>query len=56
MPATPVSVGAVRRHRDVDDRVVEPGKAGVGDADRRVIGKLDDPLVIVAELELRRRA
>ena len=49
-------VGAVRRHRDVDDRVVEPGKARISDADRRVLRELDDPLVIVAELELRRRA
>jgi hypothetical protein len=50
------SVGTIRGHGDVDDRVVEPGKAGVGDADRRVLRKLDDPLVIVAERELRRRA
>ena len=49
-------VRAVRRHRDIDDRIVEPGEAGVSDADRRVIRQLDDPLVIVAELELRRRA
>ena len=48
-------VGTVRRHGDVDDRIVEPGEARVGDADRRVVGKLDDAVVIVAELELRRR-
>ena len=49
-------VGSVWRHRDVDYRIVEPGEARVGGADRGVIGKLDDPLVIVAELELGRRA
>ena len=49
-------VGTVRGHGDVDHRIVEPGETRVGDANRGVIGKLDDPLVIVAELELRRRA
>ena len=49
-------VGTVRGHGDVDDRIVEPGKTRVGEANRGVIGKLDDPIVIVAELELRRRA
>jgi len=36
--------------------IVEPGPAGVRNADQRVVGQFDDPLVIVAELELRRRA
>ena len=49
-------VGAVRRQGDVDDRIVEPGEARVGDADRRVVRQLHDALVIVAELELGRRA
>ena len=49
-------VRTVRRHRDVDDGIVEPGEARVSNADRRVVGQFDDALVIVAELELRRRA
>ncbi len=49
-------VRAVRRHCDVDDRIVEPGPSRIGGANGRVIRQLDDPLVIVAELELRRRA
>ena len=49
-------IGTVRRHRDVDHGIVEPREARVSNADRRVVGQLDDALVIVAELELRRRA
>ena len=48
-------VRTVRRHRDIDDRIVEPGEACVSNADRRVVGQFDDALVIVAEFELRRR-
>ena len=49
-------VGTVRRHRDVDDGIVEPGVVGVSHADRRVVGQFDDAVVILAELELGRRA
>ena len=49
-------VGTVRGQRDVDDRVVEPGPACVGDADGRVVRQLHDAVVVVAELELGRRA
>ena len=49
-------VGAVRRHGDVDDGIVEPGPARVRNANGRVIRELDDPFVIVAEFEFRRRA
>ncbi len=49
-------VGAVRRHCDVDDRVVEPGEARVRNPDRRVVGQFDDALMVVAELEFGRRA
>ena len=49
-------VGTVRRQRDVDDGIVEPGVARVGDADRRVVGQIDDAVVIVGEFELGRRA
>ena len=49
-------VGTVRRHRDVDDGIVEPGVLRVSDADRRVVGQFDDAVVILAELELGRRA
>ena len=55
MPRDAGRVGTVRGHGDVDDRIVEPDETRVGDADRGVIGKLDDSRVIVAELELRRR-
>ena len=56
MPGDARGVGAVRRQGDVDDRIVEPRPARVGKADGRIIRELDDPLVIVAELELGRRA
>ena len=49
-------VGPVRRQRHVDHRIVKPGPTRVRDADRRVVGQLHDAVVIVAELELRRRA
>ena len=49
-------IGAVRRQRHVDHRIVEAGEARVGDADRGVVRQLHDAVVIVAELELGRRA
>ena len=52
----PRGVGTVRRHRDVDDRVVELCEARVRNADWRVVGQFDDALMIVAELELGGRA
>ena len=52
----PRGVRTVRRHRDVDDRIVEPGEARVRNADWRVGGQFDDALMVVAELELGGRA
>ena len=49
-------VGTVRRHRDIDDRIVEPGEARVRNADRRVRGQFDNALMVVAKLELGGRA
>ncbi len=52
----PRGVRAVRRHRDVDHWIVEPGEARVRDADRSVVREFDDAFVIVAKLQFRRRA
>ena len=48
-PAHRQRVAAVRRHRDVDHRVVQAGIGGVGRADRRVLGQLDDAVMVLAE-------
>ncbi len=45
-------IGAVRRDGDVDHRIVESDPRGVGCSDRRVGGKVDDPLVVVGEAQL----
>ncbi len=49
-------IGAVRRERHVDHRIVETRIGSVGHADRRIGGELDDPVMVFGELELRRRA
>ena len=49
-------IGPVRRQVDVDDGIVEAGLGGVGDADRRIVGQIDDAVVIVGKFELGRRA
>jgi hypothetical protein len=46
----------VWRHRDIDDRIVEAGPSGIGRADRRIFGQLDDTVMLVAQLELAYRA
>ena len=45
-------VRAVGRQVDVDDGIVEAGVGGIGDADRRVVGQVDDAVVILGKLEL----
>ena len=47
------AVGPVRRQVDLDDRVIEPGIGRVGLPDGRVLGQVDDALVVVGELKLR---
>ena len=37
----------VGRDRDVDHRIVEPGIVGIGGADRRIGGQLDDAVMLV---------
>ncbi len=49
-------IGAVRRERHVDHRIVETRIGAVGRADRRIVGELDDAVVVVGELELGCRA
>ena len=55
-PANAHAILAVGRDRDVEHRVVEPGIGRERRADRRVPGKLDDPGMILAQLEFARRA
>jgi hypothetical protein len=50
------AVGTVRREVDLDHRIVEPGIGRVGNADRRILGQVDDAVVIVGNFEFRRRA
>ena len=50
------AVGPVGRDVHVEHRIVQPGIIGVGRADRRIVGKLDDPGMVLAELKLARRA
>ena len=45
-------IGAVGRHADVEDRIVEPGPGGIKRADRGVGGQVDDALVLVGKAEL----
>ncbi len=45
-------VRPVGRHRHVDHRIVEAGVGGVGRADRRVLGQIDDAVVVVGEAQL----
>ena len=42
----------VGRDGDVDHRIVEAGIDGIGLADRRILGQVDDALVIVGDAEL----
>ena len=59
VPRDPVDaggVGAVRRERHVDHRIVEPGVGSIGRTDRRIGGQLEDAVVILGKLELRRGA
>ena len=50
------AIGAVRRHLDVEHRVVEPDDLCVGPADREAGGELDDALAVLGESELPARA
>ena len=49
-------IGAVRRERHVDHRIVKTRIGPVRHADRCVLGELDDSVVLLGEFELRRRA
>ena len=49
------AIGPVRRHLEVDDRVVEPQQAGVPGADRRILRQFDDAGVILAQRQFGRR-
>ena len=49
-------VGTVRRHRDVDDGIIEPHILRVSHTDRCIAGQLDNAVVILAELEFGCRA
>ena len=51
-PPDAQAVAPVGRDRDVDHRIGEAHDAGGGRAHRRVLGKLDDPLVLVAQAHL----
>ncbi len=50
------AVAPVRRHRDLDQRALDPDHLGGRPADRRVGRQLDDAVVIRAEQQLGRRA
>ena len=50
------AVAAIGGDRDIDDRIVEPGKRREGRADRRVVGELDNAFVLVADAHLALRA
>ena len=46
------AIGPVGRHLDVDQRIVEPHDLGEGRADGRVVGQLDDAVMILAQPHL----
>ena len=48
------AVGPVRRHLEVDDRVVEPQQRGIACADRRIRRQLDDAGMVLAQRQLGR--
>ena len=48
------AIGAVRRHLDVENRIVETDEARIRGADRRVGRQFDDPGMILAEAPARR--
>ncbi len=50
------AVRAVGRQVDLDDRIVEPGIAREGGADRRVIRQVDDAVMRIRHLQLALRA
>ncbi len=50
------AIGAVRRHLDVEHRIVEPHDLGEALADRRVRRQVDDALVVVRDAHLVGRA
>ncbi len=50
------AVGTVRRYFDVDDRIAETEQIGISRADRRVLRRLDNAVMVVAEAELIGRA
>ncbi len=50
------AVGAIGRHFDLDDRIVEIAVLDEAHADRRVIGQFDDAVVIGAQAQLAGRA
>ena len=56
MPRTPMQSWRLGVIADVDHRIVEPGIVGERRADRRIGGQFDDAVMVVAELELARRA
>ena len=49
------AVGPVRRHLDVDDRIVEAQQARIGGADRRIGRQFDDAGMVIADRQLGRR-
>ena len=55
-PADPHAILAIRRDRDVEHRVVEPGIIGEAGPHRGVFRKLDNPVMLLAEHEFAHRA
>ena len=49
-------IGPVRRQIDLDHRIVEMGVGGKAGADRRVLGQVDDAVMLVGKLQLALRA
>ena len=56
MPSTPMQSGRLGVTATSNTGIVEPGIIGEVRADRRVGGKLDDPVMLLAELQLADRA
>ena len=56
MPRTPMQSWRLGVIVDVEHGIVELSVIGEGRADRRIGGQLDDPVMLVAELQLAHRA